>query len=257
MIIIIVEQSHILLVNKGSSFIIIISSYIKREIQEAMKINKIVILLIRHGNTKFNKKKIFRGHADIPLDKTGMDQADKTGKLLGDINIRKIYCSPLSRAVQTAEKISDRQKKQTKIITEEGFTDLSFGNWQGKSFEEVQKEYPEIYNTWVHKPHLTNIPGGETLTKAKERSWKALNDIVEEYKGKDSLQVFAVVSHRVINKLIINSMLGLDESKFWQIKQDPCCINIFEYQYGNYFVSRINHSSHIYTVKDSIEIMDF
>jgi broad specificity phosphatase PhoE len=219
--------------------------------------NKIVILLIRHGNTKFNKEKIFRGHTDIPLDDAGLGQAEKTGRVLSDINISNIFCSPLSRAVQTAEKISGHQKQPVKIIEEKGFLDLSFGDWEGKRFEEAREEYPEIYNTWVRTPHLTNIPGGETLTQAKERSWKALTAIVEKYKEKDGLQVFAVVSHRVINKLLINSVLGLDESKFWQIKQDPCCINIFEYQYENYFVSKINHSSHIYSIEDSIKIMDF
>jgi broad specificity phosphatase PhoE len=219
--------------------------------------NKIVILLIRHGNTKFNKEKIFRGHTDIPLDDTGLDQAVKTGKLLRDINISNIYCSPLSRAVQTAGKILTYQKKPAEVIEEKGFLDLSFGDWEGKSFEEARNEYPDIYNTWVRTPHLTHIPGGETLTQAKERSWKALTRIVEGYKRKDGLQIFAVVSHRVINKLIINSILGLDESKFWQIKQDPCCINIFEYQYENYFVSKINHSSHIYDIEESIMIMDF
>jgi broad specificity phosphatase PhoE len=222
-----------------------------------MKNNKIVILLVRHGNTKFNKEKIFRGHTDIPLDDTGLIQAEKTGKLLNDIEISNIYCSPLSRAVQTAEKISRYQKHPVKIIEEKGFIDLSFGDWERKSFKEAQDKYPEIYDTWVRTPHLTNIPGGETLVQAKDRSWKALTEIVDEYKGNEGLRVFAVVSHRVINKLIINSILGLDESKFWQIKQDPCCINIFEYQFENYFVSKINHSSHIYNISDSITAMDF
>jgi broad specificity phosphatase PhoE len=214
-------------------------------------------LLIRHGNTRFNKQKIFRGHTDIPLDDTGLEQAEKTGKLLSKIKIGNIYCSPLSRAVQTAEKISGCQKDAVRIIEEKGFLDLSFGDWEGKSFEEARNEYPDIYNTWVRTPHLTSIPGGETLAQARERSWKALTRIMEGYKVGKGLQIFAVVSHRVINKLIINSILGLDESKFWQIKQDPCCINIFEYQYNNYFVSKINHSPHIYDIKDSIMIMDF
>ena len=115
--------------------------------------NKIVILLIRHGNTKYNKEKIFRGHTDIPLDDTGLEQAEKTGRLLSDIDISDVYCSPLSRAVQTAEKISGHQKRLVNIIEEKGFLDLSFGDWEGKSFEDARKEYPDIYNTWVRKPH--------------------------------------------------------------------------------------------------------
>ena len=92
-----------------------------------MENGKIIILLIRHGNTKFNKQKVFRGHNDIPLDDTGIIQAEKTGKFLSGIKINEIYCSPLSRAVQTAEKIAGLQKHPVKIIKEKGFLDLSFG----------------------------------------------------------------------------------------------------------------------------------
>jgi len=156
-----------------------------------MEKGKIVILLIRHGNTKFNKQKIFRGHTDIPLDDTGLKQAEKTGKFLSDIDICHIYCSPLSRALQTAEKISKHQKKPVKIKKVEGFIDLSFGRWEGKKFEQVQKKYPEVYNTWVRKPHMVKIPGGETLADAKNRAWKELKDIVEKYKDKNGLKIFA------------------------------------------------------------------
>lgn len=222
-----------------------------------MEKSKIVILLIRHGNTIFNKQKIFRGHTDVPLDDMGLQQAEKTGKFLSNIKISQIYCSPLTRAVQTAEQILSHQKQILKITKEDGFLDLNFGNWEGKNYNQVQKEYPEIYNTWVRKPHLVNIPGGETLADAKERSFRSMNNILKEYKEKQGLQIFAVVSHRVINKLLINSILGLDESKFWQIKQDPCCINIFEYRYENFFVLLINYSFHINSPYESINIMDF
>jgi len=149
------------------------------------------------------------------------------------------------------------QKQTLKITREDGFLDLNFGNWEGKNYNQVQKEYPEIYNTWVRNPHLVNIPGGEALADAKKRSFRSVNNILKEHKEKQGLQTFAVVSHRVINKLLINSILGLDESKFWQIKQDPCCINIFEYRYENFFVSLINYSFHINSPYESINIMDF
>ena len=68
-----------------------------------MENNQKVIFLIRHGNTEFNEKKIFRGHFDVPLDKNGIKQAEKTGKFLKDINIDAIYSSPLNRACNTAE----------------------------------------------------------------------------------------------------------------------------------------------------------
>jgi len=80
-----------------------------------MEKSKIVILLIRHSNTIFNKQKIFRGHTDVPLDGMGLQQAEKTGKFLSNIKISQIYCSPLTRAVQTAEQILSHQKQTLKI----------------------------------------------------------------------------------------------------------------------------------------------
>jgi len=220
-----------------------------------MKNDNMVILVIRHGNTKLNKKKIFRGHTNIPLDNTGLDQAEKTGEFLKNIQIDQIYSSPLERAMQTAEKISSFQKRSIGIEKEKGFLDLSFGQWEGKSFDQVQKEYPEIYNTWLHQPYKAKIPGGEMLSEAKERAWKALNRLIDQHKGIEGKQIVAIVSHRVINKLLIDSVLGLDESNFWQIKQDPCCVNVFEYKNANYFVSKINHNLHLYSFKESIEII--
>lgn len=246
--------------------------------------NQKVIFLIRHGNTEFNEKKIFRGHFDIPLDETGIEQAQKTGNFLKNVKIDVIYSSPLSRAYKTAETIKNFQKDNNnnnydddnnnddnsndndnsnnnnnnikfndiKLLKEEGFIDLNFGEWEGKSYNEVSLNYPEIYNQWIKEPFKVSIPKGETLYEAQDRAWKTLKKIITE--GSETFIV--VVTHRIICKLLIIKMLDISESGIWKINQMPCCINIFEYKYQTFFASVLNYGFHIFDLQESFFRID-
>jgi phosphoserine phosphatase len=219
-----------------------------------MKNNQKLIFLIRHGNTEFNEKKIFRGRLDIPLDSIGSKQAEKTGKFLKDINFDIMHSSPLSRAFGTAEIIKKYQSNRDniEILKEDGFLDLNFGDWEGKGYDEARSLYPEIYNQWLQEPFKVSIPGGETLYDAQNRSWETLKEIIAKNTG----SVIAIVTHRVINKLLILKMLDIGQSGMWKINQDPCCINIFEYKYENFFVSKLNYNFHITDIKESFFNVD-
>jgi len=210
------------------------------------------IFLIRHGRTEWNKKKVFRGHIDIPLDEVGENQAKATGKFLQDINLSIIYSSPLKRALQTAKIIKKYQSKNVKVIAYPGFLDLSYGEWQGKTYEKVKKNYPELYQVWEKEPYRVKIPKGETLLEARRRSWQALQQVILKYQG-----FIGIVSHRVINKLLICGMLGIDESGFWRIKQDPCCINIAKYHNGRFTILKLNDTCHISSLKENLKTVDF
>ena len=217
-----------------------------------MENNKKVIILIRHGNTALNEKKTFRGHIDIPLDDTGIEQAEKTGKFLKDIGIEVIYSSPLSRAFTTAEIIQKHQDNKVEIIKETGFMDLDFGEWEGKTYEEVSINYEEIYQKWIRSPFEVKIPGGGTLYEVQDKSWGALNEIIK----KNTSRIICIISHRIINKVLILKMLDIGANGIWKINQDPCCINIFEHNYGMYFVSKLNFNFHILNIKDSFFKID-
>jgi len=212
-----------------------------------------IIHLIRHGQTAYNDKSIFRGQLDIPLNSYGISQAESIGKTLRVIGFDAIYTSPLIRAKKTAEIINKYQDKKFSINVEYNFTDLNYGRWQAKSHEEVKNNYPKLYYEWETSPYNTQIPGGESLYDAQKRSWNGLKNLIDNSKDK----IICIVSHRVINKLLISKILGIPKTGFWKIRQDTGCINIIEYSNKKFTVIKLNYNANTSDFVGSIASMDF
>ncbi len=196
------------------------------------------ILLIRHGQTVWNKDAVFRGRADIPLDETGLRQAQALATALQHEHICRVISSPLSRALQTATAIADAHNLT--VATDTAFIDLDFGDWQGLQAAEVQKRYPEPYALWQSRPRNVYFPGGEILDEVADRSFRALTRLVTSHAG----ETVALVAHRVINKVLICRILGLDTNHFWQIKQDTACLSRLSFNGTLWVLDSLNDTSH-------------
>ncbi|MGM0652002.1 MAG: histidine phosphatase family protein [Bacillota bacterium] len=211
-----------------------------------------LLFLIRHGETAWNSEGVFRGRSDIPLNKRGLQQAKATADYLKSVDFTAVYCSPLTRSIQTADAIClDRAIKPTPVTA---FTDISFGPWEGKSFIELEALYPEAIETWQKRPEKHKLPDAETLNEAMSRSFNQMELLAHENQGKN----IAIVSHRVILKLLILAALRLDSKGFWKIKQDTCCINMLEFEDKKGFVVvKINETCHLHLLVESYRKHDF
>jgi broad specificity phosphatase PhoE len=208
------------------------------------------IYLVRHGQTAWNKEEIFRGRTDIPLNETGRKEALLAGQYLRGVKVDSVYSSPLSRAFETAETIARYQGKEVQTL--DGLIDIDFGQWQGVSREEVKKRYGELYRQWKENPHLVRFPEGESLEEVRERALEAIHETVRHH----ATEILVMVSHRVVNKIVICGLLGLDNSHFWEIGQDTCCINILEFGKG-FTLLRLNDSSHLVSMDEERVRIDF
>ena len=209
------------------------------------------IYLVRHGQTAWNKEEIFRGRTDVPLDETGLKQAELAGQYFKGIEIHAIYSSPLSRAWQTAQKIA--QIQTVKVEPLEGILDMSFGDWEGHAHQEIRKMDNETYRQWVESPHLVKLPGGESLDDVRGRAMAALEEVLRKHSEK----TIVLVSHRVVCKVMICTILGLDNSHFWQIAQDTTAINLIQYKKGKYILSLMNETCHLKALKEERVTVDF
>ena len=196
------------------------------------------IILARHGETEWNVTEVFRGRSDIELNENGMKQAELLSKHLSDLTIDAVYSSPLKRALKTAEMIAGYHGLDVEIAP--GLIDFDYGEWQGLSHQEVKDKYKEIYTEWIKNPHQARMPAGESLTDVRERAVSVVDDVVARYTGS-----VVLVSHRVVSKVLICALLGLDNSHFWNIRLDTCGISIFAYENGQFILTKHNDTSYL------------
>ncbi len=194
------------------------------------------IILARHGETEWNVAEIFRGRIDVELNENGRKQAELLAEYLSDVKIEAIHSSPLKRALRTAEMIANYHQLEVEIAP--GLIDLDFGKWQGLPNQEVKDKYGELYAEWINSPDKVKIPAGESLNDVRKRAIGVVDEIIAKYEG-----TVILVSHRVVNKVLICALLGLDDSHFWSIKQDTCGITTFTYENERFILTKHNDTS--------------
>ena len=198
------------------------------------------IILVRHGETEWNRVERFRGRADVPLNGTGLFQAQETGRRIADEwRPVAIYSSPLSRAIRTAEAIA--WHFDLRIQVHPGLIDIDYGEWQGLTPDEARERWPEVVDAWYSTPHTVHIPRGETLDDLRTRSLKTVNELSALHKG----QTIVLVSHTVINRIILLGVLGLSNDRFWRLRQDTCALNVFEIEGGVFTIVSLNDTGHL------------
>lgn len=197
------------------------------------------VILVRHGETEWNRTDRFRGRADMELNEAGHLQAQAIARRLTAFTVVAVYSSPLKRALDTARPIA--KLFGLEVVFLEGIIDIDYGQWQGLSPEEAQQQYPEAYGAWLSEPRLARIPGGETLEGVRERALAALQQTVQQHQG----ETVVLVSHKVVCKVLMCAVLGLDNSHFWQIEQDNGAIDLFQAWGKGFTVNLVNDTCHL------------
>jgi broad specificity phosphatase PhoE len=198
------------------------------------------ILLIRHGQTEWNRVERFRGRADVPLNDNGMRQAKATGRRIVEFcRPVALYSSPLLRAVSTAEAIGGFAGLTVQIHP--NLTDIDYGAWQGLTPDEARIRWPETVDRWFKSPQLAHIPGGESLEDLRIRAMNGVTELASRHSG----QTIVLVGHTVLNRIILLGVLGIGNERFWRIQQEPCSINIFEFEAGEYTLVSLNDTCHL------------
>jgi broad specificity phosphatase PhoE len=207
------------------------------------------LILARHGETEWNVEEVFRGRIDVELNQNGIKQAELLAEYLSELKIEAVYSSPLKRALKTAEAVARRHR--LRVETNPGLNDCDFGQWQGLSLREVKDKYKKLYRQWAESPQLVKIPGGESLEGVRERALKVVNGVIAKHSG-----AVVLVAHRVVNKVLICALLGLDNSHFWNIRQDVGGTTVFNYEKGRFVLTRHNDTSYLRPLKRG-ELRDF
>jgi probable phosphoglycerate mutase len=199
-----------------------------------------LIVLVRHGQTEWNREERFRGWADVPLDEAGLAQAEATARrIVAEWAPVAVYSSPLSRAAKTAEAIA--RQFRLPIQTHRGLIDIDYGQWEGLTPDEARKRWPEMVDAWYHTPDTAQIPDGETLNNLRARVMEAVRELAARHEGK----TIVLVGHTVVNRAILLGVLGLRNHRFWHLRQDTCAINVLEMDNDDFTLVSMNDTCHL------------
>jgi broad specificity phosphatase PhoE len=181
------------------------------------------IILVRHGQTEWNREERFRGRIDVDLNETGRAQAEACARhIAARWTPSAVYSSPLSRAVHTAEPIAHRCGLHVQRL--EGLTDIDYGEWHGLTPEDARMRWPDLTEAWLRTPGRVGPPGGESLGALQKRVLAAVQFLTRTHVD----GTIVAVAHKVVNRVLLLTAVDADLDAFFRVGQATGAINVIE-----------------------------
>ena len=207
----------------------------------------ITIWLVRHGQTAWNANGRFMGQTDIPLDETGLRQAEAVARRLRDRRPDAIYASDLQRAWQTAEAIqaaiagAAHPAPPPELIPEPRLREMYFGEWQGLVYDQIQARYPAALAAWEADMLRSAPTGGETLIQLAGRVQAVYAEVAAAHPDGSVV----LVAHGGALQALLCLALGLPVDRFWQLDLKNTSISELHLYPAGAILHRFNDTCHL------------
>lgn len=183
------------------------------------------VYLVRHGATQLTAENRFSGAVGVELSEEGRAQVGRLAARLAAARIAAVYCSPLSRTVETAELLA--RPLRLAPAREDGLREISHGRWEGLTRREVEERFGDEYARWEEDPFTFAPVGGESGLAVLARALPVVRRIVADHAG----QAVLVVSHKATLRLVLSSLLGVDPRGYRdRLDQSPACLNVVDFK---------------------------
>ena len=197
------------------------------------------IILVRHGQTRFNREERVQGRSDAPLDSQGVVQATLLARRLKAAPVRAVYSSPLRRAVETAAAIAREHDLSVEI--EDGLIEMDVGELDGVTFQELRARHDDLLKAWRRDAGAVRMPRGETALEVQARAWP----VVQRAAAAHPQGAAVVVSHAFALQALICKALGLPLAHLERVRHDVAALSILRFQDGNIALAALNDRCHL------------
>ena len=199
------------------------------------------IILVRHGETEWNRLHRFQGRSDLPLNPKGHKQARALASALKEEAITAIYSSPLRRAMETALHIG-KFHPTTPVITESGLMEMNLGEFEGMAAQDWAEGFQDFRKSWEKNPATLAMPGGESLQEVQHRAIDVLKSVLESHPPESTL---LICSHNfvIVSLLCFASKTSLNQ--FREMRQDTAALNVIYSEGTDFRVEKINDKKHL------------
>jgi 2,3-bisphosphoglycerate-dependent phosphoglycerate mutase len=199
------------------------------------------LLLVRHGQSTWNREHRIQGQLDPPLSEEGRRQARRVGKRLADNRFAGFYSSDLARAHQTAQLIGEETGLSP--TTSAGLREIYLGEWEGLTTEELAQRFPELWARWTEEPSWDVVPGGEGAVPFETRVNAELDLILARHEHGNVL----VVTHGGVIQVALHRVVGRPNHGLFPFRIENASISSIEKRNGRFVISGVNDTGHLAT----------
>jgi alpha-ribazole phosphatase len=198
------------------------------------------LLLIRHGETDWNVTLRYQGHANIPLNEQGREQARRVGARLKRYSASALYTSDIVRAAETAAIIGEMVGLTPRAMPD--LREIDVGQWEGLTPEELYRRFPEHMEAFNRDPARTVRLGGESYAQLQARALAALNAIHAAHPGDE---LVLAISHGGTIRALLCHIIGLDLAHFGRLWIDNGSITEVRHGAHGWRLVRLNDAAHM------------
>ncbi|MGH4052445.1 MAG: alpha-ribazole phosphatase [Clostridium sp.] len=192
------------------------------------------IYLLRHGQTQENKKGSYYGNLDVGLNEIGVRQGNKAKIFFNDVKLDGVYVSDKVRTLEMARLAIG--KKEIGIIRDNRLNETNFGDFEGKTYEEIKSAYPKECLCWRNNWKEFVPPNGESYIKLCER----VKSFMDHIKKLDEENIL-ICAHAGVIRAIYCYVMDENIDLFWKFGCKNGDISIIKYEYGNLYIDSIIH----------------
>lgn len=199
------------------------------------------LILVRHGESEWNRIGRYQGQLDAPLSELGLRQAEALAKRLSTEKLDAIYASPLQRARRTADAIA-RYHPSVAVEEDAALLEIHHGDWQGLYAADVRERYREALEEWRVFPTRSQMPNGESFSNILKRTLNFRERVCRQH-GSDASIV--VSTHDVVVKILIADALGMHMDRINRLWITNASISVVEYTEDLPFLVSLSEACHL------------
>lgn len=179
--------------------------------------------LARHAEPEDSASGRCYGKLDLALSAAGLEQASRLARHLRDEPLAAVYASPRRRTVQTAEALGRT------VHLAGDLREIDFGAFEGRTYEEIERDYPDVFARWMSQPTEVHFPGGESFSQMRRRVLRAAGEIRKRHAG----ETVAIVAHGGTLRILLAEALGIPDANIFRLGQPYCALSLIRYA-GDY-----------------------
>ncbi len=198
------------------------------------------MIVVRHGESEWNRIHRYQGQLDAPLSDLGLRQAEALAERLKGEQFEIIYSSRLQRAALTAEAIG-RYHPSVDLLHDEALLEINHGAWEGRYAHEIAEEFAEGLAEWRQHPTRSQMPGGESFSNILKRTLEFKDRAYAQHRE----QTILVSTHDVVVKILVADALGMDMDRINRIWVTNASISVIEYGDGLPYLVSLSEACHL------------